>query len=69
MVKHAAPPYIADARAFEDFVTQLRGHDRVALDTEFVGREPETFIDRGAREAARFVRGAADEQCRRASGN
>jgi ribonuclease D len=44
MVKHAAPPYIADAHAFDDFVTQLRGHDRVALDTEFVGED--TFVPR-----------------------
>ena len=44
MVKHPTPTYIADAHAFEQFVARLREHDRVALDTEFVGED--TFVPR-----------------------
>jgi ribonuclease D len=43
-VKPPTPTYIADSHGFEEFVTRLRGHDRVALDTEFVGED--TFVPR-----------------------
>ena len=44
MVKHVTPTYIADSHSFGEFVARLREHDRVALDTEFVGED--TFVPR-----------------------
>ena len=43
-MKHPTPTYIADAHSFGEFVTRLREHERVALDTEFVGED--TFVPR-----------------------
>ncbi|WP_447980541.1 ribonuclease D [Candidatus Nitrospira bockiana] len=39
MRKHAPPAYIEDTQGFRDLAERLKEHDRVALDTEFVGED------------------------------
>ena len=40
----SSPTYITDRQSLRDFVERVRDHDRIALDTEFVGED--SFVAR-----------------------